>query len=414
MNRRRVVITGLGAVTPLGFNIKDLWEGLLAGKSAGCLITKFDTTDYAGKVGAEVKGYEPEKYFSSKDLRYYDLSHQFALIAAREAVEDSGFRDKDYVPERAGSVVGTAHGGATQFCNQYEIMLKKGMRFISPLAVQMMFSDMAPGLIGIEHDLKGPNYGTAAACASGTIALGCAYTHIVKNEADIMVAGGADTSLHHFSMAGFVRQKAVSTRNDDPATASRPFDKDRDGFIVGEGAGLIVLEELEHARKRGAKIYAELAGYGSSCDAFHRNAPDPEGYGASLAINAALEDAGITPEQVDYINTHGTSTVLGDISETKAIKLSFKEHAYKVTNNSTKSMIGHMMGAAGAVEGIVTVLSAVNDVIHPTINFETPDPDCDLDYSHNRTTEKKINYAISNSMGFGGHNATICVKKFTG
>jgi 3-oxoacyl-[acyl-carrier-protein] synthase II len=412
--RRRVVVTGLGAISAMGIGVDTLWKGLLEGRSCGKLITKFDTEGYPCRVAAEISDFDPSLYIDKKELRYLDPSHQYGHVAAAEAIGDSGFINDDFDPERCGSIIGTAHGGATTFIAQYEIMLNRGINKISPFGVQMMFSDMPSALFAIKYNLRGPNHCTVAACASGTIAIGHSFRAIQHNEADIMVSGGTDSSLHPFSLAGFCREKAVTCRNDEPAAASRPFDKDRDGFLIGEGSGIVVLEELEHALKRNAKIYAEIIGYGATCDAYHRVAPEPDGKAAAESMRLAVEDAGIRLEDIDYINAHGTATILGDVAETRAIKSLFGDHAYRLTISSSKSMIGHLMGGAGGIEALITTLSVKKDKIHPTINLQNPDPECDLDYSANRVTEKEINYALSNSFGFGGRNAILVITKYRG
>jgi 3-oxoacyl-[acyl-carrier-protein] synthase II len=410
--KRRVVITGVGAVSPLGLTAHELWNSLLAGKSGGCLITRFDTEEYPTKIAAEVTGFKSENYFDRKEARRLDISQQYALVAAKEAVNDSGFITNGFDPERAGAIIGSGIGGIETFAQQYQILMNRGPSRISPFFIPMMISDMAAGLVSMKYNLLGANYATVSACSSSGHALGSAFRVIQNDEADIMVTGGAEASIIPIAIAGFCSARAMTTRNDEPEKASRPFDKQRDGFLMGEGAGMLIIEELEHARKRGTKIYAEIVGYGTSADAYHITAPEPGGRGAKLAMKAALKDAGILPTDVDYINAHGTATELGDISETLATKAIFGEHAYKLTINASKSSIGHLLGAAGGIEAVITAFSIKESKIHPTINYEYPDPACDLDYSPGRITEKEINYALSNSFGFGGHNVTLIFKKY--
>ncbi len=410
--KRRVVITGLGAITPLGLNVQQLWQGLLEGRSGGCKISRFDTTDYSTKIAAEVKGFDGRNYFERKELRHLDVSQQYALAASQEAVKDSGFNSDGFDSERAGAIIGSGIGGIETFAHQYEILLNRGPSRISPYFIPMMISDMAAGLISMKYNLHGANYATVSACASSAHALGNAFRLIQNGEADIMMTGGTEAAIIPIAVAGFCSAKALTTNNEEPEKASKPFDKNRDGFLIGEGAGILIIEELQYAKKRGAKIYAEIVGYGMSADAYHITAPDPTGRGAVLSMRAALDDAGISPKEVDYINAHGTATPLGDISETSAIKKVFGDYAYKLTINSTKSVIGHLLGASGAVESLVVALSIRDDKIHPTINYQTPDPKCDLDYSPNKVTEKEINIALTNAFGFGGHNATIVLEKY--
>ncbi len=409
---RRVVITGFGAVSPLGLTASEIWEGLLDGRSGTGKITKFDASEYPTQVAAEVKNFDPTKYFDKKELRRIGLLHQYTLVAADEAVKDSKIFDGDYNPVRIGTIIGTTNGGVRTMLEQYENFTNKGYKSMSPFLLQMMFCDMVPSLVSIKYNLKGPNYVTVSACSSGANAIGESFRLIQRGDVDAMVTGGAEASILPFSISGFCRIKAMSTRNDEPEKASRPFDKDRDGFVLGEGATIIILEDLQYALKRGANIYAEIIGYGMSSDAHHWTMPDPKGEGASLSMEACLRDAGIKPTDVDYINAHGTATPLGDAAETKAIKSTFGEYAYKLTVNSTKSSVGHLLGGAGAIELFATAMAVKENRIHPTINLETPDPECDLDYSANKITEKEVNIAISNSLGFGGHNVTLAVKKF--
>ncbi|MBD3169977.1 MAG: beta-ketoacyl-ACP synthase II [candidate division Zixibacteria bacterium] len=421
--RRRVVVTGMGALTALGLTMTETWEGLLAGKSGAGKITKFDTEvppptpgeqpqQLITRIAAEVKGFNPDNYMPAKEAKRIDIHHQYALAACVEAFEDAGLKEGDYVPERSGCVIGTTNGGGQTFLENYKVGFNKGLRFVSPFKLQMMFCDMAPSLISIKYNLMGPNYVTVSTCASGTHAIGNCFRNIQYNEADLMVTGGSEAPINLEGVAGYCRYKALTQRNDEPEKASRPFDKDRDGFLLGEGSAIMILEELEHAKKRGAKIYAEVVGYGMSSDAYHITAPHPEGKGAAMGMTNAINDAGIKPEDIDYMNSHGTATPLGDPAETKAIKLTFGEHAYKLKINSTKSMIGHLIGAAGAAEAVVTAKAVKEGKIHPTINLDNPDPECDLDYTAHKGIDYDIKYAIKNSAGFGGHNAALVFKKY--
>lgn len=411
MNNRRVVITGLGVVTPVGNEIKEFWDSLLAGRSGVDRISLFDPSNFSSQIAGEVKNFEPEKYFSPKELRRMERFTQFALYAGKRAWEDAGLDSQDIIPERCGVLVGSGIGALGLVEKQYKIFEEKGPSRISPFLIPLMIANMAAGQLAIYLGLKGPNMCVVTACASGTHSIGEAFRIIQNGKADIMIAGGAEACITALGVGGFCALRALSTRNHEPQKASRPFDKERDGFVIGEGAGILVLEEYERARKRGANIYAELVGYGASCDAYHQTAPDPDGNGAYLAMKWALEDANINPDEVDYINAHGTSTQLNDKIETLAIKKLLKDHAYKIGVSSIKSMIGHLIGAAGGVEAVATVLAVKHQVMPPTINYEYPDPDCDLDYVPNQAREGKINYALSNSFGFGGHNACLVFKK---
>ncbi|MBD3167860.1 MAG: beta-ketoacyl-ACP synthase II [candidate division Zixibacteria bacterium] len=410
--KRRVVITGVGVVAPTGLKANELWESLLSGRPGCTEITRFDTTEYPTKIASEVKNFNAEDHFDRKQVRRLDISQQYAMVATKEAIEDSGFISNGHNPERAGAIIGSGIGGIETFAQQYEILMKKGPSRISPFFIPMMISDMTAGLVSMKYDLRGANYATVSACASSAHALGNAFRVIQSGEADVMVTGGAEAAIIPIAFAGFCQQKAMSTNNSNPEKASRPFDGKRDGFVMGEGAAILVLEELEHALKRGSKIYAELVGYGMSGDAYHVTAPEPGGRGATLAMKAAMEDARIKTEDVNYINAHGTATELGDISETRAIKAVFGEHAYKIVVNATKSLIGHLLGAAGAVETVVTALSIRDGKIHPSVNLEYPDPECDLDYNPNQARELDVKYALTNSFGFGGHNVTLILKKY--
>ena len=410
--KKRVVITGLGVVSPVGNTVEELWEALISGKSGAGKITRFDVSDFTTQIAAEVKGFDPLNYIDKKEARRMDLSEQYSLATAFQVMQDAKLDSNSYDPEKAGTIIGSGIGGIETLEKQHSIYLKDGPGRVSPFFVPMMIIDMSAGLVSIRYNLKGPNYATVSACASGANAIGDAFKIIQRGDAEVMIAGGSEASITPLSLAGFCSARALSTRNEEPEKASRPFDKLRDGFVMGEGSGMIVLESLEHAQRRGAKIYAEMIGVGMSSDAYHITAPAPGGEGAARAMKLALQDAELEPEDVDYINTHGTSTDLGDISETQAIKNVFGERAYKIPANSTKSMIGHLLGAAGAVELIAVLKSMEKGVLHPTINQEVPDPECDLDYVANQSREARIRVALSNSFGFGGHNITLIVKRF--
>jgi len=410
--KKRVVITGLGVVSPVGNTVEELWEALISGKSGAGKISRFDTSNYTTRIAAEVKGFDPLNYIDKKEARRMDLSEQYSLAAAFQVMQDAKLDSNSYDPEKAGTIIGSGIGGIETLEKQHSIYLKDGPGRVSPFFVPMMIIDMSAGLVSIRYNLKGPNYATVSACASGANAIGDAFKIIQRGDAEVMIAGGSEASITPLSLAGFCSARALSTRNEEPEKASRPFDKLRDGFVMGEGSGMIVLESLEHAQRRGAKIYAEMIGVGMSSDAYHITAPAPGGEGAARAMKLALRDADLEPEDVDYINTHGTSTDLGDISETQAIKNVFGERAYKIPANSTKSMIGHLLGAAGAVELIAVLKSMEKGVLHPTINQEVSDPECDLDYVANQSREARIRVALSNSFGFGGHNITLIIKRF--
>ncbi len=407
--RRRVVITGLGTVNPLSSSVPEFWEGLLAGKSGVGLIEQFDPSRHEVKFAGEVKGFAPETVLGSKNARRLDRFAQFAMVAAHHAVADSGLDFKREDPFRCGVVYGSGIGGLWEFEEQHTRCMEGGPSRISPFIVPKMIVNSAAGNISIQYGLCGPNTAVSTACASAAHAVGDALRTIQYDHADVMLTGGAEAGITPMGVGGFIQARALSRRNDDPKGASRPFDKDRDGFVLGEGAGVLVLEELEHARKRGARIYAEVLGVGNTADAHHITAPHPQGTGAAMAMRQALRDARLNPSDIDYINAHGTSTELGDAAETSAIKQVFGEHARRIPVSSTKSMIGHLLGASGAVELIATVLSIGHGVVHPTINYRTPDPDCDLDYVPNTAREMRVRRAISNSFGFGGHNCCVAV-----
>ena len=409
---RRVVITGLGVVSPVGSSVTKFWENLTAGKSGIGRITKFDPEGFPVQIAGEVKDFDPLEYFDKKEVRRTDPFIQFAVGAAVQAVKSSGLEESDVDKTRVGVLIGSGIGGLSTIEQQLKILWEKGPRRVSPFCVPMEIINMASGLVSIRFGYKGPNISVVTACATGTHAIGEAYRTIQYGDADVMVAGGAESCITPLAVAGFAAAKALSTRNDEPEKASRPFEKNRDGFVMGEGAGIVVLEELEHAKRRGAKILAEVVGYGTSGDAYHMTAPAPEGEGAARAMENAIKDAGISPEDVDYINAHGTSTKFNDLFETMAIKKVFGEHAYRVKISSIKSMIGHLLGAAGGVEVVSSVMTLQTGVIPPTINYEEPDPECDLDYTPNKAVEADVRYVLKNSFGFGGTNACLVLKRY--
>ncbi len=410
---RRVVITGMGAITPVGNTKETFFNNLLAGQSGIDRISHFDPAEYATQIAGQVKDFDVTQYgVDKKEARRMDRSSQFAVAAAFDAVADSKLEMDKEDHERMGTIVGTGIGGIDTIHELYKTLFEKGPGRVSPFAVPMMISNMASGRVSIQFELHGPCLTDVTACASGTNAVGEAFRMIQHGGADVMIAGGTEAAVSPAAVAGFAAMKAMSTRNDDPARASRPFDAERDGFVMGEGAGMLVLEELEHAKARGARIYAEVIGYGSNGDAYHISAPAPEGIHAEKCMAQALADAGIEPTAVDYVNAHGTSTGLNDKNETLAIKRLFGDHAQKLAVNSTKSMTGHLLGAAGAIEAIVCAMSIVESKVHPTINLTNPDPELDLDYVVEGPRDKEVNVAISNSFGFGGHNATLVIKKY--
>ena len=410
--RRRVVITGMGTLNAIGLNTEQFWSGLLSGKSGVALITKFDTEKFTTRIAAELKGFVAENHFEKKDIRKIDPYAQYAIISAREAISNSGLNFEKEDGYRIGVIVGSGIGGMMSFEAEITKLIMQGPRRVSPFFITQMISDIAAGHISMEFGLKGPNYATVSACATSGHAIGSATMAIQRGDADIMIAGGSEAAITPMGIAGFNSMKALSTRNDDPAAASRPFDLNRDGFVVGEGAAIVVLEDLEHAKARGAKIWAEMAGIGFTADAYHLTAPAPGGEGAVRAMRVCLEDGGLLPEDVDYINAHGTSTLYNDKNETKAIKTVFGERALEVAISSSKSMTGHTLGAAGAIELIVTTMAVHENRVPPTINYETPDPECDLNYTPNVAIEKEITVAVSNTFGFGGHNACLSIKKY--
>lgn len=411
MEKRRVVVTGIGAVTPLGNDAETTWNNIVEGVSGIGPVTRLNADDFPAKVAAEVKEFNVENFIDKKDARKMDRFTHYAVAASLMAVKDSGLEINDENAPRVGVWIGSGIGGMETFEQQHETFMNRGYRRVSPFFVPMMIPDMATGQVSITLGARGFNSCTVTACATGTNSIGDAFKVIQRGDADVMVSGGAEAPITKMSFAGFCANTALST-NQDPQKASRPFDKNRDGFVMGEGAGIVVLEELEHALARGAKIYAEIVGYGATGDAYHITAPAPEGEGGARAMKMALDDAGLAPEEVGYINAHGTSTEYNDKFETMAIKAVFGEHAYNLAVSSTKSMTGHLLGAAGGIEAIFTVLALKEGILPPTINLETPDSECDLDYVPNEARRQQVNAAISNSLGFGGHNATIAFRKY--
>jgi 3-oxoacyl-[acyl-carrier-protein] synthase II len=411
MSERRVVITGIGIVTPLGNDLNSFWQNLLAGKSGIGPVTRFDTKDFDCKIGGEVKDFKPDAYMPAKETRRTDRFVHYACGAARMAVADAKLELDKQDLTRVGCLVGSGIGGMETIEDQAGVLLTKGPGRVSPFMIPMLIVNMASGYVSMLLGVKGPNLAVVSACATATHAIGEAARAIIHNDADVMVAGGSEAAITRLGYAGFCSMRAMSTRNDAPEKASRPFDKDRDGFVMGEGAGVVILESLEHARKRHAQIYCEVAGYGITGDAYHMSAPAPEGEGAARSMAMALRHAKLNPEDVHYINAHGTSTPVGDKCETQAIKTVFGAHAKKLVVSSTKSMTGHLLGAAGAVETAVCALAIKHNMVPPTINYETPDPDCDLDYVPNKAREMQVNACVNNSLGFGGHNATLIVKR---
>ena len=408
---RRVVVTGMGAITPIGNDVETFWEGLKEKKLGIGPISYFDTTDYKVKLAAEVKGFDPKQYMDPKAARRMETFSQFAVAATKEALENAGLDMEKEDPYRVGVAVGSGIGSLQAMERDHKKLLEKGPSRVNPLLVPMMISNMAAGNVAIQFGLKGKCINVVTACATGTHSIGEAFRSIQYGEADVMVAGGTESSITPLGVAGFTALTALST-SEDPAHASRPFDENRDGFVMGEGAGVVVLESLEHAQARGAKILAEVVGYGATCDAYHITSPAEDGSGAARAMTEAMKDAGIQPEDIDYVNAHGTSTHHNDLFETKAIKLALGDHAYKTRINSTKSMIGHLLGAAGGVEFIVCVKSIQDGFIHATAGLEVPSEGCDLDYTMGEGVSTDVRYAISNSLGFGGHNGSLIVKRF--
>jgi 3-oxoacyl-[acyl-carrier-protein] synthase II len=410
--RRRVVVTGLGVVTPLGCGIQKTWEGVCKGTSGIDRLTSFDASEFPVQIAGEVKDFDPEDFIERKEIKKMDIFIQYALGAGTMAVEDAGLTINEDTADRIGVIVGAGIGGLNTIERYHSVLLESGHRRISPFFIPMLIANLAAGHISMRFGARGPNSCVTTACAAGTHAIGDAFKIIQRGDAEVMIAGGSESAITPLTIAGFANMKALSTRNEAPQQASRPFDLERDGFVIAEGAGILVLEELQAALKRRARIYAEVAGYGMTADAFHMTAPDPEGRGVINCMRMALRDAGIPPEGVDYINAHGTSTPYNDKHETMAIKQVFTEHAYKVAVSSTKSMTGHLLGAAGGVEAAFCALALLEGIIPPTINYETPDPECDLDYVANYARPAEVNIALSNSFGFGGTNACIVLKKY--
>lgn len=410
--KRRVVVTGLGVISPVGNDVETFWNSLISGKSGIGPITSFDVSEYPVKIAGEVKDFDATQYMDRKEARRMDRFTHFAIAAAKQALAHAEI-DMDQVdPDRVGVYIGSGIGGLATMETQFRVLLDRGPKRVSPFFIPMMIANMASGQVSIHTGAKGPNSSAISACATGTHSLGDAFKIIQRGDADVMIAGGAEASITPMAVAGFSSMHALSTRNDEPTKASRPFDKNRNGFVMGEGAGILILESLEHAQKRGATIYAEMVGYGMTADAYHLTSPAPEGEGASRAMTRAIADAGLKPEDIGYINAHGTSTGLNDKNETDAIKKTFGEHAYRLAISSTKSMTGHLLGAAGGIEAIASVLALKEQILPPTINYEEPDPDCDLDYVPNEARKVSIDAALSNSLGFGGHNATIVFRKY--
>ncbi|HEY5544993.1 MAG TPA: beta-ketoacyl-ACP synthase II [Gemmatimonadaceae bacterium] len=410
--KRRVVVTGLGLLSPVGNDVATTWRALLDGVSGADYITQFDTTNFPVKFGCELKGFDPLQYMDRKEAKRTDVFTQMAIAASVQAMADAGLSEGDYDPDDTGVIIGSGIGGLKVFEAQHDVYRERGPGKISAFFIPMFIPDMAAGIVSIRFNAKGPNYATVSACATSAHAIGDAYRIIQYGDADIMITGGTEAAITPMAIGGFANMGTLSERNDDPWTASRPFDKDRNGFVMGEGAGIVILEELEHARRRGARIYAEVAGYGATGDAFHITQPAPDGEGAQRSMRRALRDAGIGPADVQYINAHGTSTPYNDLNETKAIKAVFGQHAYKLHVSSTKSATGHTLGAAGGIEFAVCTLAVRDGMIPPTINLRTPDPECDLNYTPNVAVKRDVDVAFSNSFGFGGHNCTLAVRRF--
>ncbi len=409
---KRVVVTGLGIISPVGIGLEAFWGNLTAGVSGIGMVTRFDPAEYGTKIAGEVKGFEPTLYIDRKESRRMDRFTQFAVSAAGMAVQDAALNFADEDRDRIGVFLGSGIGGIETLEEQARVLAERGPGRVSPFFVPMMIANMGAAQIAIRYRLKGPNTTSVSACASSSNAIGDAFKMLQYGRAEVIITGGAEASITPLAMAGFIQMKAMSTRNAEPEKASRPFDQERDGFVIGEGAAILILETLEHALKRGARIYAEITGYGSTCDAYHMTAPDPEGHGAASSMREALLDAGIDPPAVDYINAHATATPLGDKAETLAIKKVFGDHAARVAISSTKSMTGHLLGASGGLEAAVCIQAIREGIIPPTINYEQPDPDCDLDYVPNTARRAGVDVALTNSFGFGGHNATLVFKRY--
>lgn len=412
MKKRRVVVTGLGAVTPVGNDVSTMWDNIVSGHSGIDFVTKVDKEKYPTKIAGEVKDFDPSTYISRRDARRMDAFTQYAVVASKMALEDAELSITDDIAERVGVWIGSGIGGMQTYEEQFKRFIDRGYRRVSPFFVPMMIPDMAAGQVSIQVGAKGINSCTTTACASGANSIGDAFKAIQRGDVDYMIAGGTEAPLTNMSFAGFSAMRALS-QNNDPETASRPFDKNRDGFVMSEGAGILLLETLESAEERGAHIYGEIIGYGSTGDAYHISAPAENGEGSARAMQMALDDAEISPENVDYINAHGTSTELNDRYETQAIKTIFKDHAYDLAISSTKSMTGHLLGAAGGIEAVISVKTLTGNIIPPTTNYETPDPDCDLNYVVNEAKEQDVNVVMSNSFGFGGHNVSLLFKKYS-
>lgn len=412
MSTRRVVVTGIGAFTPIGKSAPDFWNGLVSGKNGVRNVEHFDTSNFATKFAAQIEDYEPTDYFDRKEARRLDKVAQYALIASEEAIKDSKLDLDNINKDEVAVLVGTGIGGMETFYEQSVSFHEHGPRGVSPFFIPMLIPDIVSGQISIRYGFRGPNFCAVSACATGSHNIGLAYDSIRYGQSDYALAGGTEAPVTRIGISGFNSMKAMSTRNDSPETASRPFDKDRDGFVLGEGAGIFMLESLDSALERGARIYGEIKGYGFSADAYHITAPDPDGNGVTLAMSRAMESAGIKPEDVDHINMHGTSTPLGDVAETNTIKKVFGDHAKNINLNSTKSMHGHTLGAAGAIESIATLLAIYHGTVPPTINIENQDPECDLNYTANESVVRDVKYALNNAFGFGGHNSTLVFKKY--
>ncbi len=414
MTGRRVVVTGMGCITPLGIGLDESWKNCVAGRSGVGPITKFDAAGYKTQIAAEVKGFDASAYMDRRELKKMDVFIQYAVAATRMALDDAGLEIREEEAHRVGVSIGAGLGGLPQIEAQHKVLLESGPRRVSPFFIPMVIANLAPGYVSILTGAKGPNLSIVTACATGAHSIGEAWHMIRRGDADVMLAGGVESTITPLAVAGFNAMRALSTRNDEPERASRPFEKDRDGFVMGEGGAVLVLEELERARARGARIYAELAGYGATSDAYHITAPDPEGDGAARCMEAALRSAGMAPDEVDHINAHGTSTPFNDYYETLAIKRVFGEHAKRLWVSSTKSMTGHLLGAAGSVEAVFSVMALWEQVAPPTINYDTPDPDCDLDYVPNEARKGRIRAVLSNSFGFGGTNASLLFRRYEG
>lgn len=412
MLNKRVVITGMGVLTPIGNCVETFWNNCKSGKSGAGVITKFDASNLSVQISNEMKDFNPKSHFRPKEIKHMDSFVQYAVVAAKEALANSRLQIEEIDGDRTGVIIGSGIGGIGTFEKQTRVLIGKGPRRVSPFFIPMMIADLAAGEVAIRFQAKGPNFCTVSACASGGHAIGEAFKTLQRGDADVMITGGTEAPITPLAVAGFTNMRALSRRNDDPSSASRPFDKNRDGFVIGEGAGILILEELNHAAKRDAPILAEIIGYGATCDAFHITSPSPGGEGAVRSMKAALEDGDVSPEKIDYINAHGTSTLPNDKNETAAIKTLFGQHAHNIAISSTKSMIGHLLGASGSVEFVASILTIMNNTIHPTINYHTPDPECDLNYIPGKMVEKTVDYAISNSFGFGGHNVTLLATKY--